>query len=111
MDWVVSEYQLAWGVYLIAFVIIYWAWSGIVAWLPIRVARQLLKGLVAVLLLTPVVSAHMSGWLVPAWLNFAYSLLLDQPEEMGRTLFNLALAGIAMLVVLAMDSAWARYRR
>lgn len=106
-----SEYQLAWLAYLFAFAIIYWAWAGIVAWVPVRVARQLLKGLLAVLLLTPVVSAHMDGWLVPAWLNFAYGVLLNQPEEMGRTLFNLVLAGIAMLAVLGLDSAWARYRR
>ena len=106
-----GEYQLAWMAYLVAFLVLYWAWAGIVAWIPVRVARQMLKGLMAVLLLTPVTSAHVDGWLVPAWLNFSYGVLLDQPDEMGRTLFNLALAAIAMLVVLALDSAWVRYRR
>lgn len=111
MDVILGEYQLAWVAYLIAFLVLYWAWAGIVAWVPIRIARQMLKGLFAVLLLTPVVSADVDGWLVPAWLNFFYAFLLDQSGEMGRTLFNLALASVLMLGVLAMDSAWVHYRR
>ena len=111
MSWILTEYQVAWLAYLAAFAIIYWTWSRIVSWLPVRLVRQMFKGLLAVLLLTPVLSQHIDGWLIPAWLHFGYAFVLDQGGEMGRSLFNFAVAAVLMLLVLAMDAAWARYRR
>jgi len=111
MGWILTEYQIAWLAYLVAFAIIYRAWALVVSWLPLRLVRQMFKGLLAVLLLTPVVSQHVDGWLTPAWLHFGYSLILDQPQELGRALFSFALSAILMLIALSLDAAWVRYRR
>lgn len=111
MDWTLTEYEIAWLAYLVAFTVIYRAWIGIVSWLPGRLVRQTFKGLLAVLLLTPVASQHAAGWLTPAWLHFGYALILDESEQMGRSLLSFTIAGIVMLVALSLDAAWARYRR
>jgi hypothetical protein len=111
MDMLLTEYNIAWAVYLLGFLVVYRFWAVIVWWLPLRILRQFLKGLFAVVLLTPVASERAAEWLVPAWLNFFYAVVLEQPDVMGRTLFVYALAAIVMLLVLALDSGWARYRR
>lgn len=106
-----TEYNIAWAVYLLGFLVVYRFWAVIVWWLPLRILRQFLKGLFAVVLLTPVASERAAEWLVPAWLNFFYAVVLEQPDVMGRTLFVYALAAIVMVLVLALDSGCARYRR
>lgn len=111
MELLLTEYNIAWAVYLLGFLIVYRFWAVIVWWLPLRIVRQFLKGLLAVVLLTPVASERAAEWLVPAWLNLFYAFVLDQPQVMGRTLFAFTLAAIAMLIALALDSGWTRYRR
>ncbi len=80
-------------------------------WVPLRIARQLLKGIFAVVLLTPVVSERAADWLVPAWLNLFYAVLLDQPEVLGKILLVYTIAAALMLMVLALDAGWSRRRR
>lgn len=111
MDLLLTEYNIAWAAYLVGFLVIYRFWARIVWWLPLRILRQFLKGLFAVVLLTPVASERAAEWLVPAWLNFFYAVLLEQQAVMGRTLFVYTLAAGVMLTVLALDAWWARYRR
>ncbi|MEQ6884898.1 hypothetical protein [Salicola sp. Rm-C-2C1-2] len=111
MELLLTEYNIAWAVYLLGFLVVYRFWARIVWWLPLRILRQFLKGLLALVLLTPVASERAAEWLVPAWLNFSYAVLLGQQAVMGRTLFVYSLAGAAMLAVLALDAWWARYRR
>ena len=108
---VMHEHLIAWIIYLIAFIPVYWYWGRMVRFVPFRVARQMLKGLLAVLLLVPVSSAQLDGWWAPAWLHFLYSFLLDDGGEMGRALFNLVLGAVGMLFVLALDSGWYHWRR
>lgn len=111
METLLTEYSIAWLAYLLGFLVVYRFWCWLVWWLPLRIVRQLMKGLFAVLLLTPVASERAADWLVPGWLNFFYALLLDQPEVMGRTLFVYTIAAVLMLMVLALDAGWSRYRR
>ena len=111
MNFILSEYAIAWIVYLLAFLVLYGVVARIVWYLPLRVLRQFLKGLFAVLLLTPVMSTQADGWLMPAWLNLAYGLILGQEAEMGRTLFNFFLAGMLLLLALILDAGWHRLRR
>lgn len=111
MDFILSEYAIAWSVYLLAFLVLYGVFTRIVWYLPLRILRQFLKGLFAVMLLTPVVSTQADGWLMPAWLSFVYGLVLGQEAEMGRTLFNFFLAGMLLVLVLIVDAGWHRLRR
>ncbi|XOZ34295.1 hypothetical protein ACMDCT_03415 [Halomonadaceae bacterium KBTZ08] len=111
MEMLLTEYNIAWTVYLAGFLVVYRFWCRIVWWLPGRILRQFIKGVFAVVLLTPVASERAADWLVPAWLNLFYAIVLDQPEVMSRTLFVYSLAATVMLVALALDASWARYRR
>lgn len=111
MDMLLTEYNIAWMVYLLGFLVVYQFWSWFLQLVPIRFLRQLFKGMLAVLLLTPAVSERASDWLVPAWLNLFYAVLLDQPEVIGNTLLAFTLAGLLMLIILSLDAGWFRYRR
>lgn len=111
MEMLLTEYNIAWAVYLAGFLVVYRFWARIVWWLPGRILRQSMKGVFAVVLLTPVASERAAEWLVPGWLNLFYAILLEQPEAISRSLFVYSLTAILMLVTLALDAWWARYRR
>ncbi len=111
MDFILSEYAIAWIVYLLAFLVLYSVVARIVWYLPLRILRQSLKGLFAVMLLTPVASPQADGWLMPAWLNFSYGLILGQDAELGPTLFNFFLAVMLLVLALIVDAGWHRLRR
>jgi len=106
-----NEHLIAWLIYCVAFMLVYAYWSRIVRFMPVRFIRQILKGLLAVLLLTPVMSSALSGWWSPAWLHFSYSALLGDEAEMGRALFNLFLGVCVLILALAADSGWYHWRR
>ena len=76
--------------------------------LPLYGLRTLLLAALVALLLTPVESAEVAGWWVPAWLFGGYELILGNTEAAGRALFNLGLAGLVMLLVWILDLV--RYR-
>lgn len=49
-----EEYRLAWIIYGIASLVVIVSFWGLTRWVPLRPVRFLLRGLVAVILLTPV---------------------------------------------------------
>ncbi|TVP53746.1 MAG: hypothetical protein EA349_13245 [Halomonadaceae bacterium] len=106
-----SEHFFAWVIYYLAFVVVYAYWARLMRILPLRFLRQVFKGLLAVPLLTPVMSSVETGWWSPAWLHFAYSALLGNEAEMGRALFSLFLGSVFLLAILALDSGWYHWRR
>ncbi|MDX1588599.1 MAG: hypothetical protein R3296_06650 [Oleiphilaceae bacterium] len=107
----ITEHFFAWLIYYLAFLFVYAYWARLLRVLPLRFLRQVFKGLLAALLLTPVSSAAEAGWWSPAWLHFAYSALLGDAVQMDRALFNLAMAGGVLVLVLALDSGWYHWRR
>ena len=98
-----TGHTIAWGIYLLAFLGLYWCWARLVYYIPTRLARQLLKGALVVLFLVPVASSQLDGWWAPAWLHALYSHLLGQPEEVARALVNFAWGGAAVLVIILLD--------
>lgn len=108
---ILSEHFIAWLIYYLAFLLVYAYWARLMRILPLRFLRQVFKGLLAVLLLTPVMSSAQTGWWSPAWLHFSYSALLGDEAEMGRALFSLFLGCLFLLLILALDSGWYHWRR
>lgn len=49
-----EEYTLAWAIYLAASLLVVVCFWGLTRWVPLRPLRMLLRGLVAVVFLTPV---------------------------------------------------------
>lgn len=106
-----TEHFIAWLLYYLAFLFVYAYWARLLRVMPLRFLRQVFKGLLAVLLLTPITSTAQAGWWSPAWLHFSYSALLGNEAEMGRALFSLSLGGGLLVAVLALDSGWYHWRR
>lgn len=49
-----EEYTLAWGIYGLASLLVVFCFWGLTRWVPLRPLRLLLRGLVAVIMFTPV---------------------------------------------------------
>ena len=92
-------YGIFWTAYAIAFVVFFYLMKRLFRFLPLYGLRTLLLAALVALLLTPVESAEVAGWWVPAWLFGGYELILGNTEAAGRALFNLGLAGLVMLLV------------
>jgi len=107
-----SEAQLAygifWAVYAVSFVVFFYMISRLFRVIPLYGVRTLLQAALIVLLLTPVESAEVGGWWVPAWLYGGYELSLGDAEASGRALLNMGLAALVMLLVWVLDLV--RYR-
>ncbi|HET8802313.1 MAG TPA: hypothetical protein VFN01_14160 [Marinobacter sp.] len=101
-------YGIFWTAYAIAFVVFFYLMKRLFRFLPLYGLRTLLLAALVALLLTPVESAEVAGWWVPAWLFGGYELILGNTEAAGRALFNLGLAGLVMLLVWILDLV--RYR-
>ena len=64
-----------------------------------------------VLFLTPVESAELAGWWIPAWLFAGYELILGDADAAGRALLNFSIAALVMLLVWILDLVWYRLVR
>ncbi|AZT84078.1 hypothetical protein EHN06_11325 [Marinobacter sp. NP-4(2019)] len=101
-------YGIFWALYAVSFVIFFYMMSRLFRVLPIYGLRTLLQAALVVLLLTPVESADVGGWWVPAWLYGGYELILGDVEASGRAIMNLGIASLVMLLVWLLDLV--RYR-
>ncbi|MFW5824857.1 MAG: hypothetical protein ACOCVV_07805 [Marinobacter sp.] len=103
-----SAYALFWGLYVVGFLLFYWAMSRLIRWLPMYGLRTLMKAALIVLIATPVQSAVVDGWWVPAWLYGGYETFLGDPSEAARAYFNMGAAALIMALVWMLDLV--RYR-
>lgn len=101
-------YGIFWAAYAIAFVVFFYMIKSLVRFLPFYGVRTLILAALVALLLTPVESPDLAGWWIPAWLYGGYEMILGDADASGRALFNLGLAGLAMLLVWVLDLV--RYR-
>lgn len=101
-------YGIFWALYAVSFVVFFYMMSRLFRVLPIYGLRTLLQAALVVLLLTPVESADVGGWWVPAWLYGGYELILGDVEASGRAIMNLGMASLVMLLVWLLDLV--RYR-
>ncbi|MGM0569232.1 hypothetical protein [Marinobacter sp.] len=103
-----TAYALFWGIYVVGFILFYWAMSRVFRWLPLYGLRTLLKAALIVLIATPVQSSVVDGWWVPAWLFGGYETFLGEPAEAARAFFNIGVAALIMALVWILDLV--RYR-
>ena len=103
-----TAYGVFWAAYLIAFVVFFFMMKRLFRFLPLYGLRTLLLAALVACLLTPVESPDLAGWWIPAWLFGGYEMILGDADEAGRALFNLSIAGLAMLLVWILDLV--RYR-
>ncbi|MFO8142901.1 MAG: hypothetical protein R6T87_13675 [Marinobacter sp.] len=101
-------YGIFWAAYAVAFVVFFYMMKSLFRLLPFYGLRTLLLAALMVLLLTPVESAELANWWIPAWLFAGYELILGDADAAGRALFNFSLAAIVMLLVWILDLV--RYR-
>lgn len=101
-------YGIFWAMYAVAFVIFFYMLSKLFRFIPLYGVRTLLQAALVVLLLTPVESAEVANWWIPAWLYGGYEAILGDAGEAARAVFNLGLAGLVMLLVWILDLV--RYR-
>ncbi|WP_339801501.1 hypothetical protein [uncultured Marinobacter sp.] len=106
-----TAYALFWGLYGLAFVVFYYTMTRLIRWLPVYGFRTLVKSLLLVLLVTPVESATLAGWWVPAWLYGGYESVLGDSAEAARAFFNMGLASIVMALVWMLDLVRYRFTR
>lgn len=101
-------YGIFWAAYAIAFVVFFYMMKRLTRFVPFYGARTLILAVLVALLLTPVESPDQAGWWIPAWLFGGYEAILGDADASGQALFNLALAGLLMLLVWVLDLV--RYR-
>lgn len=101
-------YAVFWSAYALAFVVFFYMMKQLFRFIPLYGLRTLLLAALVALLLTPVESADLAGWWIPAWLFGGYELILGEADAAGRALFNLGIAGLVMLLVWILDLV--RYR-
>ncbi len=101
-------YGIFWAAYAIAFVVFYYMMKKLFRVLPLYGLRTFLLAALVAVLLTPVESAELAGWWIPAWLFGGYETILGDVDAAGRAWLNLGIAGIVMLLVWILDMV--RYR-
>lgn len=101
-------YAIFWAAYAVAFVVLFYMMKALFRILPFYGLRTLLLSALMVLLLTPVESAEVAGWWIPAWLFAGYELILGDIDGAGAALFNFTVAAVVMLLVWILDLV--RYR-
>lgn len=103
-----TAYALFWSIYAVGFALFYWAMSKLIRFVPLYGLRTLLKAALIVLIATPVQSATVDGWWVPAWLYGGYESFLGDPAEAARAFFNMGAVAMIMALVWILDLV--RYR-
>lgn len=106
-----SAYALFWTIYVVGFILFYWAMSRLIRWLPFYGLRTLVKAALIVVIATPVQSAVVDGWWVPAWLYGGYETFLGEPSEAARAFFNIGVAALIMALVWILDLVRYRFTR
>ncbi|SFR46773.1 hypothetical protein SAMN05216203_0564 [Marinobacter daqiaonensis] len=106
-----TAYALFWGIYVVGFVLFYWAMSRLIRWIPLYGLRTLVKALLIVVIATPVQSTVVDGWWVPAWLFGGYETLMGDPSEAARAYFNMGVAALIMALVWILDLVRYRFTR
>lgn len=105
-----SAYATAWAAYVAFFIIAYFAFTRLARGLRPVLLRQILKGFLIVLFLTPVEVNESKNWYAPAWLEGGYETVLGDTAAAGNALFNLSVAAAIMAVLLVLDFLWRRRR-
>jgi hypothetical protein len=105
-----SAYATAWVVYVACFAIAYFAFTRLTRPMRPVILRQILKGFLIALFLTPVaIAVDESGvWYAPAWLQGGYESVLGNAAAASGAFFNLAVAAAVMAFILAIDAFWRR---
>lgn len=103
-----TAYGIFWVAYIIAFAVLFYMMKRLFRFIPLYGLRTLLLAALTVIILTPVESADVAGWWIPAWLYGGYELILGDSSDAGMALFNLGIAGLVMLLVWILDLV--RYR-
>lgn len=103
-----STYATAWLIYAACFVIAYFAFTRLTRGLRPVLLRQILKGVLIVLFLTPAQVDEGKNWYAPAWLEGGYETILGDVAAASDALFNLSVAAALMAVVLIIDAFWRR---
>lgn len=105
-----STYITAWVIYVVCFIVAFFAFTRLTRGLRPVLLRQILKGVLVVLFLTPVKVDESQNWYAPAWLEGGYETVLGDTAAASGAIFNLAVAAAIMAVLLVIDAFW-RQRR
>lgn len=96
-----EEYKLAWIIYGVASLVVVMCFWGLTRWIPLRPLRLLLRGLVAVILFTPVdIPPVDSEWAPAVAATFFGVLTQDNFLPLVGPSYFFACAGLLVLVVL-----------
>jgi len=108
-----SEYIWAWAIYLSAAGVFYAIFWYFTSKLPLKELRQLLRILLAVLLLVPWVANPDYEFLAPAWIVSISDMLLYGPDAFWRAGLALVLALILAVLISSVVaiSLWFRARK
>lgn len=105
-----SEYATLWSVYLLAMVGILFVWWRMTSIIPWYLPKQLLRIIVAVLLIVPApVSLGEPEW-APALFVWLFDVALTHGDNPGRGL-NYLLAGLAIALLVLLADLWLRKRK
>lgn len=110
-----SDYQIAWGIYLVAALGCFWAWTVFTGWMW-RYLREPLWLIAAVLLFTPTqVSSSADAGLAPALAVAAMDLLFKTNNAAWQALANFSMVGVgavaAYVVFALLRWVWQRQRK
>lgn len=98
-----TTYLVFWAVYGVSFLVFFYLITRLFRLLPFYGLRTLLMAVLVVIFLTPVESAEVSGWWIPAWLHGGYEGILGEADEAARAFMNMAFASLALLLVWMLD--------
>ncbi|HEY9118918.1 MAG TPA: hypothetical protein VIN33_04135 [Marinobacter sp.] len=101
-------YGIFWALYAVAFVVFFYMMGRLFRIVPLYPIRTLLQAALVVVFLTPVESAEVANWWIPAWLYGGYESILGDASEAGRAILNFGMASAGMLLVWLLDLV--RYR-
>lgn len=108
-----TDYQIAWGLYLVAALGCFWAWTVFTGWMW-RYLREPLWLIAAVLLFTPTQVASGNDGFAPALAVASMDLLFKTNNAAWRALADLSMVGagacIAYLVFVLLRWLWMRGR-
>ncbi|MCK9238081.1 MAG: MFS transporter [Thiopseudomonas sp.] len=93
-----TEYEIAWGLYLLAALGCFWVWTFFTGWMW-RYLREPLWVIAAVVLFTPTLADPSGSNYVPAFAMAAMDILFKVNNDAWRALADLTLIGAAAFVV------------
>lgn len=103
-----STYATAWVIYVVCFVVAFVAFTRLSRRLRPVLLRQVVKGFLIVVFLTPVAVDDSKSWYAPAWLEGGYEMVLGDPVAASGAVLNLSIAAAAMVFILVIDTLWRR---